>query len=462
MNGIVAFERILGMIANAILMATIVAVAMKPENPIWICPRLVLDTSQPGKERLTFRYWVRYPEGRFLYDCVCTVRFQSDRAVRSIDRSTEIDTRHVEEHYIRRGTSEVHLGFDTLEEGIPGKPEGPARKHALACMLLAAYADPGFVYKVSFGTYEESVYLTEQLKRKYSNYHILFRVVGTTRDGKHVFNEVQYKLSDVLFGYVFLTAEEVASSRVSNLWNMIHERSYSYRFGNMWRVTKCEELGQKSLDRTMIFDIDGTESSLRAKKCIKRVGQPDGIPYGSGRPVSNTATVRIASRFDRGAMEKLYARVKDYGHKRYSDSEVAVRVERSVKATPCSDDCSFAVVARDGKTLVGFLLVIDPSSSENPGYVLGYSDEEAKLVAVIDATVVHPDYRGQRLQKRMLALAEESAVAKGKLIFIAQVDVDNEYAMRNFFEQGYKRCKTYRDSEGVARELLVKRFRSTY
>lgn len=45
--------------------------------------------------------------------------------------------------------------------------------------------------------------------------------------------------------------------------------------------------------------------------------------------------------------------------------------------------------------------------NENLGYDIGLSDPELSLVAHMDTIVVHPLYRGQGLQQKLTALAEQ-------------------------------------------------------
>ena len=208
------------------------------------------------------------------------------------------------------------------------------------------------------------------------------------------------------------------------------------------------------------------DAEEHARDCLTDLGPVPDVLGDSQRPTSDTASIRLAKPSDKDAIFDLSKRVHDYDGKRYTDSEMNSLIIRCVCRNAIwtmPKDKSFALVAEADGKIVGFQLVMYPiSESQNPGFDLGYSDADAELVLVIDAVVVHPDYRGQKLQSRMISMAEEIGIKRGKHIFIARVDIHNEYSLSNFIAEDYRRCRTYRDMRGVERELLVKRLRDTY
>ena len=54
-----------------------------------------------------------------------------------------------------------------------------------------------------------------------------------------------------------------------------------------------------------------------------------------------------------------------------------------------------------------FIATYPGRGNENLGYDIGLSDPELSLVAHMDTIVVHPLYRGQGLQQKLTALAEQ-------------------------------------------------------
>lgn len=122
---------------------------------------------------------------------------------------------------------------------------------------------------------------------------------------------------------------------------------------------------------------------------------------------------------------------------------------------------SFAYLAKDGGRIAGFYMVEMPGidRNENLGYELGFSENELNRVACMDSVAVHPDYRGLGLQRRLAALCEAEALARGFDIFLGTVDPRNTHSLRNFIVDGYD-IVLVRESfyvEGVPRVLLMKR-----
>lgn len=100
-------------------------------------------------------------------------------------------------------------------------------------------------------------------------------------------------------------------------------------------------------------------------------------------------------------------------------------------------------VAMDGDHMVGAFDVLHPGlESYNYGYVLGYSKEELQLVVNMDTAVVHPDYRGSGLQKKLMQYAEETLSMEGKHILMCTVHPDNHFSLNNVLSQGYAIQKT--------------------
>lgn len=465
LSGAILVERLIGVLVNAIATSSIVAVALRSINPLWISPRVVLDTSEPGKERLTFRYWIRYPKGRWMFDVTCLVRFQSDMADRSIDRAMDIDSRHEEHHVTRRGVCEVNLGFDDVTQDSKGESVGSARKHALALMVLARYAEAGHTYRVRFGAYEEIVRFTKALKERYSEYHILFRVAGTTTNSRKVLLEKKYKVDDIPFGFIFKTPEEVIGIvDDARPWRKL----YKYNYSNVWSVEKCDR-SKRPID----YDITGVDSSVGARRCIKLIDDGSPLVFDDGRAVSATAKIWSDRGMNKYIEAKLIFDVMSQVHETLNNKDTYVIIdEEGIRRKLEEDTFAFLTwdttveVAKEERKLgmkgklVGFAMFQVPKArkKDNFGYVLGLSEGEAKKVMMVDSVAVLPAYRGQGLQKRLIALGEERGIRKGCKIFIATADPRNRHSIDNFIQAGYRRTKIVRAYGGKPREILVKRY----
>ena len=95
-------------------------------------------------------------------------------------------------------------------------------------------------------------------------------------------------------------------------------------------------------------------------------------------------------------------------------------------------------VAMDGDCLAGAFDILIPGLSENNyGYDLGFTEEELLRVVNMDSAAVHPDYRGQGLQKRLMQEAEKYIRAAGNRILLCTVHPDNLFSLNNVLNQGY-------------------------
>ena len=66
-------------------------------------------------------------------------------------------------------------------------------------------------------------------------------------------------------------------------------------------------------------------------------------------------------------------------------------------------------VAVDGERLAGAFDALYPGlQSFNYGYAVGMAQEDLLKVVNMDTAAVHPDYRGQGLQRRLMACAEKN------------------------------------------------------
>lgn len=113
-------------------------------------------------------------------------------------------------------------------------------------------------------------------------------------------------------------------------------------------------------------------------------------------------------------------------------------------------------VAVDGQQIVGAFDTLNPKlSSLNYGYILGLDDIDLRRVVNMDTAVVHPDFRGHGLQKRLMQQAEKELAESGKHILLCTVHPHNHYSLNNLLSQGYTVCKTVK-LYGSERHLMRK------
>lgn len=113
-------------------------------------------------------------------------------------------------------------------------------------------------------------------------------------------------------------------------------------------------------------------------------------------------------------------------------------------------------VAMDGDRLAGAFDSLTPGLEDyNYGYQLGFSQEELKKVINMDTAAVHPDYRGQHLQRRLLQAAEADLSGQGEKHLLCTIHPDNVYSLNNALAQGYTIQKTL-PMYGSVRHILRK------
>ena len=95
-------------------------------------------------------------------------------------------------------------------------------------------------------------------------------------------------------------------------------------------------------------------------------------------------------------------------------------------------------VAMDGDQLAGAFDILIPGTQEfNYGHDLGFTEEELVRVINMDTAAVHPDYRGQGLQRRLMQVAEKEIAGMGQRLLLCTVHPDNPYSLNNVLKQGY-------------------------
>ena len=113
-------------------------------------------------------------------------------------------------------------------------------------------------------------------------------------------------------------------------------------------------------------------------------------------------------------------------------------------------------IAEDGERMVAAFDILRPGlEAYNYGYDLGFTREELMRVINMDSAAVHPDYRGQGLQKKLIQCAEQELCREGDHILLCTVHPDNAFSLNNVLKQGYtvqKKLAKY----GSVRYLLRK------
>ena len=112
-------------------------------------------------------------------------------------------------------------------------------------------------------------------------------------------------------------------------------------------------------------------------------------------------------------------------------------------------------LAEDGARIAAVFCVVYPGLRPvNLGYDLGLEEEDLKRVVHMDTAAVHPEYRGQGLQHRMMRHSEEELGGK---ILMCTIHPDNRYSLNNVLKQGYtieKKTEKYGSIRYILRKDL--------
>lgn len=92
----------------------------------------------------------------------------------------------------------------------------------------------------------------------------------------------------------------------------------------------------------------------------------------------------------------------------------------------------------------------------NYGYDIEIEGDELLEIAQIEATVVHKDYRGNKLQGIICEVMEELAIEDGFKILMATASPDNPYSLNTFLKNGFKIEKEKLKYGGLKRAILRK------
>ena len=113
--------------------------------------------------------------------------------------------------------------------------------------------------------------------------------------------------------------------------------------------------------------------------------------------------------------------------------------------------------AEDGQRIAGAFHIIHPGlHPDNYGYELDFSPEALLKVIHMDSAAVHPDYRGHRLQQKLMAHIEEDLRSRFPgSILLTTVHPENLYSLMNVQAMGYapvKRLAKYGSERFILRK----------
>lgn len=115
-----------------------------------------------------------------------------------------------------------------------------------------------------------------------------------------------------------------------------------------------------------------------------------------------------------------------------------------------------AVDTETGKIVGIFIAIIPETIETNLGYDIGFIEEKAKRVAIMDTVAILPEYRGKNLQYRTMLAAEKDLKEQGYQYLLCTVHPENHFSLHNVQKQGYEIVITKEKYGGFLRHILLK------
>ena len=118
----------------------------------------------------------------------------------------------------------------------------------------------------------------------------------------------------------------------------------------------------------------------------------------------------------------------------------------------------FALKVSNGKdAIVGCLIVRYPGMApDNLGRDVGLPESDLQCVVHMETAVVLPEYRGHKLQERMLCWAESSIDRDRFRYLLATVSPDNPASFKSLERCGYRVILTKEKYGGLPRRVYLK------
>lgn len=117
----------------------------------------------------------------------------------------------------------------------------------------------------------------------------------------------------------------------------------------------------------------------------------------------------------------------------------------------------FTLKAMTDNKLAAFLTIRFPKEApDNCGYDLDYKKDMLLRVAHIETCVVHPDFRGNHLEARLIREAEYILKQTSYDLLLGTVHPDNIASVKSFLNNGFRIEKTLKKYGGMLRHIMYK------
>lgn len=110
--------------------------------------------------------------------------------------------------------------------------------------------------------------------------------------------------------------------------------------------------------------------------------------------------------------------------------------------------------------IAAFFTIRFPKHDEdNLGYAINLNREELLKVAHMETAVVHPDYRGNHLEQRLMAEAVKILKNTPHCYLMGTVHPDNTASVKSFLNNGFSIEETVPKYGGRLRHIMLKKLR---
>ncbi|MCD8396938.1 MAG: GNAT family N-acetyltransferase [Lachnospiraceae bacterium] len=118
---------------------------------------------------------------------------------------------------------------------------------------------------------------------------------------------------------------------------------------------------------------------------------------------------------------------------------------------------AYKAICAENNRLAGIFTVAFPDDEpKSMGHDIGFSLEQCRLLAHMDSAAVLPEFRGFRLQYRLMAAAEEELRGMGFHYLAATVHPENHASKDTMLRLGYQVMATKEKYNGNLRHIMLK------
>ena len=118
---------------------------------------------------------------------------------------------------------------------------------------------------------------------------------------------------------------------------------------------------------------------------------------------------------------------------------------------------AWKMMEEESGRLAGVCFVAIPGMDEdNLGYDIGLKGEELLQVAHMDIAAVATEFRGNRLQQRMVEVAEERLASLGYTKLMCTIHPENTFSSSTMERRGYRLVKQAYKYGGLLRNIYLK------